>query len=82
MCYCSGFTSECDVYFQAPQAPESWTGVRNAFEEGNICAQIDLFLWTYKGDEDCLYLNVYTPKVRGSKDATTDLGYKIVPPSY
>jgi carboxylesterase type B len=77
MCY---FTSECDVYFQAPQAPESWTGVRDAFEEGNICAQKDLFLGTYKGDDDCLYLNVYTPKVRGSTDATSDLRYKIVLP--
>lgn len=82
MCYCFNFTLECDVYFQAPQAPESWTGVRDAFEEGNICAQKDPFLGTYGGDEDCLYLNVYTPKVRGTTDATSDLRYEIVLPSH
>jgi carboxylesterase type B len=82
MCYCSTFTLEYNVCFQAPQAPESWTGVRDAFEEGNVCAQKDMFLGTYTGDDDCLYLNVYTPKVRGSTDATTDLGYKIVSPSH
>jgi len=48
--------------FKAPQAPESWTGVRDAFEEGNICAQKDQFVGTYRGNDDCLYLNVYTPK--------------------
>jgi carboxylesterase type B len=37
---------------------------------------------TYRGDDDCLYLNVYTPKVRGYTDATSYLRYKIGPPSY
>lgn len=48
--------------FKSPQPPEPWTGVRDAFEEGNVCAQKDQLLQTYRGDEDCLYLNVYTPK--------------------
>jgi carboxylesterase type B len=39
-------------------------GVRDAFEEGQICAQKDTMLQVFRGDEDCLYLNVYTPKVR------------------
>jgi len=81
MCYCSNFTSECDVYFQAPQDPESWTGVRDAFEEGNIYAQKDQILGTYTGDDDCLYLHVYIPKVRGTTEATNDPRYKVVLPS-
>ncbi|XP_026479336.1 esterase B1-like [Ctenocephalides felis] len=50
--------------FKAPQEPESWFGVRKAFTEGNICKQYDLSTGEKKiaGDEDCLYLNVYTPK--------------------
>jgi hypothetical protein len=28
-----------------------------------MCLQKDPIFQTYRGDEDCLYLNVYTPKV-------------------
>ncbi|XP_066245201.1 venom carboxylesterase-6-like [Euwallacea similis] len=46
--------------FQAPIPVESWTGVRSATAEGNICYQVN----TDSSDEneDCLSLNVYTPK--------------------
>jgi carboxylesterase type B len=50
--------------FQAPQEPDPWFGVRNALADGSPCPQIDkLVKEDYKGDEDCLFLNVYTPKV-------------------
>ncbi|CAG4978421.1 unnamed protein product [Colias eurytheme] len=52
--------------FKAPQPPEPWEGVRDATAEGNLCPQIDLvFEKTYVGDENCLFLNVYTPNLDG-----------------
>ena len=66
--------------FRAPQPAENWEGVRNCFEFGPLSMQdvpqggdglydrewhVDDGL---KSDEDCLYLNVWTPaKARGEK---------------
>lgn len=43
----------------------SWNGILNTIKEGNPCAQSDLLIQQkeYLGSEDCLYLNVYTPKL-------------------
>ena len=50
--------------FQAPQPAEPWDGVRDAFTVGNAAPQEDkIFLNKYIGEEDCLFLNVYTPQV-------------------
>lgn len=46
-----------------PTLPESWEGVRDATVDCNICAQYDTETKNVIGDEDCLYLNVYTPKL-------------------
>ena len=46
--------------FRQPTPPEPWPDTRPAYLHGSICPQIisgDLWL----GDEDCLYLNVYSP---------------------
>ncbi|XP_037977637.2 juvenile hormone esterase isoform X2 [Plutella xylostella] len=52
--------------FKAPQPVEPWEGVREATAEGNVSAQIDpLFHKEYIGDENCLFLNVYTPNLDG-----------------
>ncbi|CAG9773114.1 unnamed protein product [Ceutorhynchus assimilis] len=46
--------------FQAPVAVQSWNGVRDATTEGNICYQVN---YDYNDEnEDCLTINVYTPK--------------------
>ncbi|XP_023937834.2 esterase B1 [Bicyclus anynana] len=50
-----------DLRFKAPLPPQSWRGVRDASNFGNICSQ---FNQTYQGDEDCLFLNVYTKTLR------------------
>jgi len=50
--------------FQAPQSAEPWRGVRDALIEGAICPQMDVHHdFVYVGDEDCLFLNVYTCQV-------------------
>ncbi|XP_075988901.1 juvenile hormone esterase-like isoform X2 [Anticarsia gemmatalis] len=53
--------------FKAPQPPEPWDGIRDATSEGSISAQIDFFgTKQYTGDENCLFLNVYTPNLDGA----------------
>ncbi|XP_072948633.1 esterase E4-like [Epargyreus clarus] len=51
--------------FKAPQEPESWEGIRDASSEGNISAQLHPENKEYIGDENCLFLNVYTPNIDG-----------------
>ncbi|XP_069697219.1 juvenile hormone esterase-like [Periplaneta americana] len=48
-----------NLRFKAPQPTGRWSGVLKARTEGPICVQ--LFLGVVMGEEDCLYLNVYTP---------------------
>ncbi|XP_049853099.1 esterase FE4-like isoform X2 [Schistocerca gregaria] len=47
--------------FKPPQPLSQWDGIKDALEEGDICSQINM-KGQYKGSEDCLYLNVYSPK--------------------
>lgn len=52
--------------FRAPQPPEPWEGIRDATCEGNVSAQIGPSEnQPYSGDENCLFLNVYTPNLDG-----------------
>lgn len=52
--------------WRAPQAPAAWTAVRSAAEYGPDCAQNpfpgDAAPLGVKPAEDCLYVNVWTPK--------------------
>ncbi|XP_054289944.1 juvenile hormone esterase-like [Macrosteles quadrilineatus] len=41
--------------FMPPQPQAKWDGIRDAIEEGKMCVQLKP-----GGDEDCLYLNVFT----------------------
>ncbi|XP_026744596.1 esterase B1-like [Trichoplusia ni] len=48
--------------FKAPQEADSWSGVRDASQHGNVCPQFNPISNQYNyGSEDCLFLNVYTP---------------------
>ncbi|XP_049768863.1 esterase FE4-like [Schistocerca cancellata] len=49
--------------FKPPQLAASWSGVRDATKEGNVAPQMDLLVGKYIGDEDCLFINVSTPKL-------------------
>ncbi|XP_050297427.1 juvenile hormone esterase-like [Anthonomus grandis grandis] len=55
--------------FQAPQPTEPWSGVRDATKEGNSCVYMNYFSYYPEPgpqDEDCLYVNVYTPTLNSS----------------
>jgi para-nitrobenzyl esterase len=46
--------------FAPPEPRACWTGVRDASQYGNRCPQHSA-VGAYLGDEDCLFLNVWTP---------------------
>jgi juvenile-hormone esterase len=57
-----------ELRFAAPEPPEPWNFAINATQNGPICIQKNYFFSDPKveGTEDCLYLNVYVPKVKGT----------------
>ncbi|XP_050682621.1 juvenile hormone esterase-like [Leptidea sinapis] len=57
-----------ELRFAAPLPSEPWEGVRDATKNSNICAQLDRATKTVVGDEDCLYLNISSPKLPNSND--------------
>src|ERR1700685_353800 len=55
-----------DLRWRAPQQPAAWTGVRDAAKFAPACMQVPIVNPTLGMDavatnEDCLYLNVWTP---------------------
>ena len=57
-----------DLRWREPKPPLAWTGVRPATEFGSRPMQLPVFgdmVWRSPGmSEDCLYLNVWAPKVK------------------
>ncbi|KAE8743191.1 Carboxyl/Cholinesterase 36 [Frankliniella occidentalis] len=50
-----------DLRFKSPRPPEPWSGVRDALMVSARCTQGDVDKQI--GSEDCLYLNVYSPRL-------------------
>lgn len=46
---------------KAPQPIDAWSGSRNATRYGSKCLQTTFNFSQFWGEEDCLFLNVYTP---------------------
>ncbi|WP_158966006.1 carboxylesterase/lipase family protein [Paraglaciecola sp. L3A3] len=67
-----------DLRWQPPQAPQSWSGIRNAKSFGSKCMQNPLYSDMQFRDagssEDCLFLNVWAP-ASDSKKALPVLVY-------
>lgn len=55
-----------DLRFRAPLKVKRWQGILLAHKEPPMCTQRDPFTRSkiVEGQEDCLYLNVYTPEVQ------------------
>lgn len=57
------------IYSQDPEPVEPWSSVLDATQPTPLCPQLpymDLISWNWNdivGDEDCLLLNVFSPKV-------------------
>lgn len=56
-----------ELRFKDPVPPEPWSGNRDASKYGNIAVQVDIFTQEVIGDEDCLYLNVFTTDTKSLK---------------
>jgi carboxylesterase type B len=54
-----------DLRYEPPNPPKSWTGVRKANKLGAECAQFNILAGgVLAGEEDCLFVNVFTPKLK------------------
>ncbi|MWK33739.1 carboxylesterase family protein [Actinomadura sp. J1-007] len=53
---------EGPLRWASPQRAASWSGIRDATEPGNRCAQAEGLIDEASITEDCLYLNVTTPR--------------------
>jgi len=47
---------------------EGWNGVRDATKRGPWCMQANSLMNKLVGEEDCLVLNLYTPKIPTSSE--------------
>ncbi|XP_046736182.1 juvenile hormone esterase-like [Diprion similis] len=52
-----------NLRFANPVPAYGWNGIRNASVDSNKCPQVSSSSHELTGDEDCLYLNVYTPRL-------------------
>jgi para-nitrobenzyl esterase len=52
-----------NLRWRPPQSPASWAGIRPANQYGPACPQLSQrWLQPFKTSEDCLFLNVWTPR--------------------
>jgi para-nitrobenzyl esterase len=59
--------------WRPPQPPPSWTGERSATAFRSACPQTASLFWPGSTEEDCLFLNVFTPPV-----ANSGTGYPVM----
>ncbi len=72
-----------DLRWKAPRPAQPWQGSKEASEFGNYCTQVgslvvtlNFFKWgKATGSEDCLYLNIWAPRVES--EATAQEGERL-----
>jgi para-nitrobenzyl esterase len=52
-----------NLRWRAPRSPQAWDGIRDASAFAPSCPQVPPTFTKGPTDEDCLYLNVYTPQL-------------------
>ncbi|ODN06567.1 Venom carboxylesterase-6 [Orchesella cincta] len=52
-----------NLRFEAPQKADNWTGVWDGEDYGKKCIQWSSYEKEVDGDENCLFINVFTPKI-------------------
>lgn len=68
-----------ELRWRAPRPASHWSGRRESLMPGNACIQFGSPLagigeaGTRQGDEDCLYLNVYAPRLTDAERASAKL---------
>ncbi|KAH8385664.1 hypothetical protein KR200_006614 [Drosophila serrata] len=55
--------------FRAAEPEKPWSGIRDASREGQSCPHKNMILDTFKGDEDCLFVNVFTTRMPKDDDS-------------
>jgi len=54
-----------DLRFKDPEIQLTWEGELDGRQYGHSCPQFSYFHKVYEGNEDCLHLNIFTPKIPG-----------------
>ncbi|XP_052855781.1 esterase B1 isoform X1 [Drosophila gunungcola] len=55
--------------FRAAEPEKPWSGIRDASREGQSCPHKNMILDTFKGDEDCLFVNVFTTRMAKEEES-------------
>lgn len=66
--------------FKPPEAAESWDDVLSVKSHSNMCTQRDIYVNQKEvvGEEDCLYLNIYTPQIKISESTKKYKNYPVM----
>ncbi|KAH8383547.1 hypothetical protein KR009_009262 [Drosophila setifemur] len=56
--------------FRSAEPEKPWSGIRDASREGHSCPHKNMILDTFKGDEDCLFVNVFTTQMPKDEDSS------------
>ncbi|XP_021957941.1 esterase 6 [Folsomia candida] len=52
--------------FELAEPVSSWDGIKDATKFGSVCPQWNLFRNKFEGDEECLFVNIFTPNVHAN----------------